>query len=123
MNKHQLSSALAGRHAIENVKLSEHGVSDCDGLHVRKLSVAERSQFFDMMKSETPNNEAYGFIMTAALVDNEGRKIFDDPETDGKVIVSDWPCDLVDDLVTQILKFSGIMKNEAQTDAAEPEKN
>jgi len=115
MDKHSLISNLASARKFEKVDLSEFGVDEA--LYIRKLSVAERSVILDLWKAER-TADASGFILAATLVDADGRKIFDDPEADCKEIAGEWPCDLVDSLASQILKYSGLIKEEAL-----PEKN
>jgi len=101
----------------EKADLSKYGVEDAGDLFIRKLSAADRSVIIDLWKAEQ-STEASGYILAAALADAEGRKIFDDPAADSKAIINEWPCDLVDGLTTQILTFSGLIKDEEQ-----PEKN
>jgi len=116
MDKFNIISRLTYR-KIEKADISKYGVEDTEDLFIRKLSVADRSVIMDLWKAEK-SAEASGFILATALVDAGEQKIFDDPETDAKAIINDWPCDLVDGLATQILKFSGFLKDEEQ-----PEKN
>ena len=116
MDRHPIFSRLSAR-KIEKADLSKYGVEDAGDLFIRKLSAADRSVIIDLWKAEQ-STEASGYVLAAALVDAEGRKIFDDPAADSKAIINEWPCDLVDGLATQVMKFTGLMKDEEQ-----PEKN
>jgi len=114
MDKFKLISSISSARNVKKVDLSEFATEGLDDLYIRKLSAAERSTLIEMWKVETGMEPIYRFTLPAALTDAEGRKIFDDPEADGKAIVNEWPCDLVDGLTNQILKFSGIIKEDAE---------
>ena len=116
MDKLQVLSGLSSARRIEKVDLSEYGI---DGVYIKKLSVADRSRIAELSKDGQPQEAFCGFILTTAIVDADGRKIFDDPDADGKIIVSEFPADLVDDLIQKIWRFSGLTGG----DEAQSEKN
>ena len=114
MDKLQTLLRLASAREVEKVDLSEYGIRNTDAyLYIRKLSVSERNRLIELWKVEsaTAMDDAQRFVLTAALVDHAGRKIFDDPEADGKIIVDEWAADLVDGLTNRILKYSGLIKD------------
>ena len=116
MDKHQILSGLSASRRTEPVDLSEYGV---DGLHIKKLSVADVSRFREAAKSEVTDSASFS-IITSGLVDSEGRQIFS--ETD-HAAMADFSNDLAEFLVRKILRFSGIGKDDAEKADGEAEKN
>jgi len=122
MDKHNAISGMASARETKKVDLSKYGVNYPDGLYIKRLSTAERGRLLEMWKAEAALEDVQKFVLTSAIADPDGRRLFDDPEADGKIIVNEWACDLVDGLTTEILKYSSIIKDDA--DAVEsPEKN
>jgi len=108
MDKHQILTGLtAGR--TRPVDLADYGI---DGVFVKKLTVADRGRMSDISASEKPWEELCVFLLTTSLVDYEGRNIFN--EGDRHAITDEMPADLVERLVGEITKFSGIGKEESE---------
>jgi len=119
MDKHQTMSRLALSRKVEKFDFTKYGIDDVDGIYIKKLSAAERSKLLELYKAEAALSDIQTFVITAALVDSEGNKIFDDPENDGKAIGKNWSCDLVDELNNHILNFSRAIKAGESGESAE----
>jgi len=119
MDKLQTISGIASAREVAKVDLSEFGIDFPDGLYIKKLSALEMTRLLKMWDESAALEDIQKYVITAAVVEPNGRRLFDDPETDGKTIINEWPCDLVIGLMMQIYTYSGIIKDKPE----QPEKN
>ncbi len=116
MDRVELRAKFAGR--IEGFRLDEF---ECD-LHLRRLSAMARAKLGDkfnllqssdaMAKAETAVIEVQCRIVAEGLVDEHGARLYQNDEL--QAIAEEFPATALDRISKEILRISGLAKDEPE---------